>query len=129
MYSPTCGAYFQDVQLFVVIGGVPGASALGVAPGDGANSEVLGPDDIFDELIPFADDDFRSVGFRLAGSESSGLRRRFIWPLLMLCFLATPAGDSVRFVFPAPHVREFCRLLCHVFLRSHHHWLVLRTDF
>ncbi len=69
----------------MVLGGVPGASALGVAPVADANSEVHGPDDSVDELVPFADDGaFRSVEFRLAGSESSCLRRRFIWPLLML---------------------------------------------
>ncbi len=62
------------------------ARTLGVAPAGGANSEVLGPDDVvIDEFVPFADDGaFRSVEFRLAGSESSGLRRWFIWPLLVL---------------------------------------------
>ncbi len=80
-----CDAYFQDVQLFVVLGGVPGAGALGIAPAHGATSEVHRPDDGIDELAPFADDGaFRNVEFRLAGSESSGLRRRFIWPPLVL---------------------------------------------
>ncbi len=70
------------MQLFVVLGGDPPlwgkACALGITLTDDVISEVLGPDDGIDGHIPFADDDFRSVEFRLAGSESSGRWLRFI---------------------------------------------------